>query len=40
MAPAAASTIKKYFDDTGFKPDDFDYIVTGDLGLVGSKLFK
>ena len=38
MAPAAASTIKKYFDDTGFKPDDFDYIVTGDLGLVGSKL--
>ena len=40
MAPAAATTIKKYFDDTGFKPDDFDYIVTGDLGLVGDKLFK
>ena len=40
MAPAAASTIKKYFDDTGFKPDDFDYIVTGDLGLVGSKLLN
>ena len=40
MAPAAASTIKKYFDDTGFKPDDFDYIVTGDLVLVGSKLLN
>lgn len=40
MAPAAATTIKKYFDDTGFKPDDFDYIVTGDLGLVGSMLLN
>lgn len=38
MAPAAASTIKKYLDDTSQKPEDFDYIVTGDLGLVGSRL--
>lgn len=40
MAPAAASTIKKYLDDTGSKPEDFDVIVTGDLGLVGSKLLN
>lgn len=38
MAPAAASTIKKYLDDTSFSPDDFDFIVTGDLGHVGSDL--
>ncbi len=38
MAPAAASTIKGYFDSTGSSPRDFDVIVTGDLGLVGSKL--
>lgn len=38
MAPAAASTIKNYFNDTGYSADDFDVIVTGDLGIVGSKL--
>lgn len=38
MAPAAASTIKQYLDDTGLNPYDFDYIVTGDLGYVGSTL--
>jgi stage V sporulation protein AD len=38
MAPAAASTIKKYLDDTSSTPEDFDYIVTGDLGHVGSNL--
>jgi stage V sporulation protein AD len=38
MAPAAAYTISQFFSDSGMKPDDFDYIVTGDLGLVGSKL--
>ncbi len=38
MAPAAASTIKTYLDDSGHKPEDFDCIVTGDLGLVGSQL--
>ncbi len=40
MAPAAASVIKTYFNDSGYSPDDFDVIVTGDLGLVGSKLLK
>jgi stage V sporulation protein AD len=38
MAPAAAYTIAKFFKDSGMKPADYDYIVTGDLGLVGSKL--
>lgn len=38
MAPAAANTIKTYLEDTGLNPEDFDYIVTGDLGTVGSKL--
>lgn len=38
MAPAAANTIKQFFDDTKMKPTDFDYIITGDLGKVGSEL--
>lgn len=38
MAPAASDTIKTYLQDTGKKPSDFDYIVTGDLGIVGSEL--
>ena len=40
MAPAAADTISAVFRDTGFKPADFDCIVTGDLGDVGSDLLK
>lgn len=39
-SPAAADTISAVFRDTGFKPDDFDCIVTGDLGDVGSDLLK
>ena len=38
MAPAAADTIKTFLNDTGYSPKDFDYIVTGDLGTVGSSL--
>ena len=38
MAPAASDTIKTYLQDTGRKPSDFDYRVTGDLGIVGSEL--
>ena len=37
MAPAAAQTLKNYFDDTGTSPRDYDLILTGDLGEVGSK---
>lgn len=38
MAPAAANTLIDYFNDTGTNPQDYDLILTGDLGLVGSKL--
>lgn len=38
MAPAAYSTIREFFKDTGMSPSDFDNIVTGDLGKVGSRL--
>ena len=38
MAPAAAYTIKTFLNDTKMSPEDFDCIVTGDLGEVGSDL--
>lgn len=38
MAPAAAGTIKRYLDATKSLPSDYDYIVTGDLGITGSQL--
>ena len=38
MAPAAAMTIKHFFEDTGKKPEEFVLIITGDLGKVGSSL--
>lgn len=38
MAPAAADTIARYLDGTGTRPADYDAIVTGDLGIVGSRL--
>lgn len=38
MAPAAAGTIKRYLDATKTVPSDYDYIITGDLGITGSKL--
>ncbi len=40
MAPAAASTVKTHFMDTGRDASYYDLIVTGDLGLVGSGLFR
>ena len=38
MAPAAADTILSYFRDTDTSPSDYDLILTGDLGNVGSEL--
>lgn len=38
MAPAAANTIADFLKDTSSSPSDFDMILTGDLGKVGSKL--
>ena len=37
MAPAAFSTIKAHFEDMNTGPEDFDLIVTGDLGQVGKE---
>jgi len=38
MAPAAADAIVRYFKDTGRTPEDFDLIITGDLGNIGRVL--
>lgn len=38
FSPAAFDTIKAHFDDTGLSPQDYDLIVTGDLGAVGSEI--
>lgn len=38
MAPAAAQTIAGFLKDTKTKPNDYDLILTGDLGSTGSKL--
>ena len=37
MAPAAASTMLHYFEDTKTGPQDYDLIFTGDLGYVGTQ---
>lgn len=39
MAPAAVSTLRALLSDFGKTADDFDLIVTGDLGRLGGKLF-
>ena len=38
MAPAAYSTIRAHFEDLQTVPDDYDLIVTGDLGQIGKEL--
>ena len=38
MAPAAASSIFEFLQDTATQPQDYDGIFTGDLGAVGSQL--
>ena len=35
MAPAALATIRAHFEDCQRGPEDFDWIVTGDLGKLG-----
>ncbi len=39
MAPAAADTVLKYFSITREDPNNYDYILTGDLGAEGHKIF-
>ena len=38
MAPAAYQTIRAHFDDLNTSPDDYDLIVTGDLGQLGKEV--
>lgn len=38
MAPSAYATIKSHFEDLGTSPEDYDLIVTGDLGQLGKDL--
>ncbi len=38
MAPAAADTIVRHFQDTGRPPEFYDLVVTGDLGIYGREL--
>lgn len=40
MAPAAADTILDFFINTTRSPRDYDLIVTGDLGTLGSRILK
>lgn len=40
MAPAAYETLRAHFTDTGRAPEDYDLIVTGDLGKLGSELVQ
>lgn len=37
MSPAALSTIKAHFSDMNRGPEDYDLIITGDLGQVGKE---
>ena len=38
FSPAAADTISAYLTDTNTTPEDYDLIITGDLGFTGSEL--
>ena len=40
MSFAAAESIIEYFEESEMKVRDFDFIVTGDLGKVGSEILK
>lgn len=40
MAPAACDTIVRHLKDTGKQASDYDLIITGDLGVLGSRIVK
>lgn len=40
MAPAAMNTLIAHFNDTNTKPSDYDLILTGDLGKLGSEILR
>ena len=39
MAPAACDTIYRHFEDFGRSVNDYDAVLTGDLGVVGCLLY-
>lgn len=40
MAPSVIDTLVKHFDETGRTPNDYDLILTGDLGTYGKEIVK
>lgn len=40
MAPAAADTLLTFWEDTNTRPEEYDVVVTGDLGKVGHDLMR
>jgi len=40
MAPAAADTLRSFFENTATRPEDYDAIVTGDLGHIGGNILR
>ena len=40
MAPAAASTLEQHFTDFAGQPEEYDKIITGDLGKVGQRVLN
>ena len=40
MAPACADTLIRHFRDTDTTPEDYDIIISGDLGALGSRILK
>ena len=40
MSPAACDTILQHLKDTKKKAEDYDLIITGDLGALGSRILK
>ena len=38
LSPAALTTIQRHFEDFGTAPEDYDLIVTGDLGQMGKDM--
>lgn len=39
MAPAAVDTLLAHFNNTNTRETDYDLIITGDLGILGSRVF-
>ncbi len=40
MAPGCADTLFTHFKETNQNPSDYDLVITGDLGALGSRIFK